>query len=221
MILNKTKLKDICESIMPIIDYFPPYILGRVLYVAYRHIFILKGRRICLLGMPAAGKTRVLRIMQGVNYDEFKDKETPGGGESFSSFECELSDDIRLWVSEGKDINGEDVNIRQYYEDFLNKCDTVLFIFNIYKYLNDKEEEQKTDDRFDYIYKHLSKQIKELAFIGTHLDQFDKSEQRKVIDKFMDKITGREYSDMFKCLMAIDATNAKHVKKEMCEIFKS
>ena len=194
MILNKTKLKDICESIMPIIDYFPPYILGRVLYVAYRHIFILKGRRICLLGMPAAGKTRVLRIMQGVNYDEFKDKETPGGGESFSSFECELSDDIRLWVSEGKDINGEDVNIRQYYEDFLNKCDTVLFIFNIYDYLTKEEYEKKTNDRFDYICTHISKHIKELAFIGTHLDKFDKLEQRKVIDKFMNKVNNREYS---------------------------
>lgn len=219
MILNKAKLKDICESIMPIIDYFPPYILGRVLYVAYRHIFILKGRSICLLGMPVAGKTSILRILQGVDYGEYK--QTPGGGEPFRSFECVLSDDIRLGVSEGIDINGEDVNIRQYYEDLLNKCDTVLFIFNIYKYLNNREYEKNTNDRFDYIYKHISKQIKELAFIGTHLDQFDKSEQRKVIDKFMDRIKWREYSDMFKCLMAIDATNAKHVKKEMCKIFKS
>ena len=218
---NETKLNNILQSVKEIISYTPPYILGKALYVAYRHIFILKGRRICLLGMPDAGKTRVLRIMQGVNYDESKDRMTPGGGESFNSFECELSDDIRLWVSEGTDRNGDEVNIKQYYEDLLEKCETVLFIFNIYKYLNDKEEEQKTNDRFDYIYKHLSKQIKELAFIGTHLDQFDKSEQRKVIDKFMDKIRGREYSDMFKCLMAIDATNAKHVKKEMCKIFKS
>lgn len=221
MIVNKTKLEDIWESIKPIIDYFPPYILGKVLYVAYRHIFVLKGRSICLLGMPAAGKTRILRILQGINYDEYKDKQTPGGGESFRSFECDLSDEIRLWVSEGKDINGDVVNIRQYYEDFLNNCDTVLFVFNIYKYLNDEEEEQKTNDRFDYIYKHISKKIKELAFIGTHLDQFNKFEQRKVIDKFLDRIKGREYSDIFKCLMAIDATNAKHVKKEMCKIFNA
>lgn len=221
MIVNKTILKDILESITPILDYFPPYILGRVLYVAYRHIFVLKGRSICLLGMPAAGKTRILRILQGIEYDELKDKQTPGGGEPFGSFECYLSDDIRLWVSEGKDINGDEVNIRHYYEDFLKNCDTVLFIFNIYKYLNDKEEEQKTNDRFDYIYKHISKQIKELAFIGTRLDQFNKSEQRKVIDKFMDRIKDREYSNMFNCLMAIDATNAKHVKEEMCKIFNS
>ena len=204
------------------ISWFPPFTWFKLLYVVYRRIFVLKGRSICLLGMPAAGKTRILRILQGIDYDEKKDFQTLGGGEEFKSFECRLSDDICLFVSKGKDFNGDEANIKLYYEDLLKNCETVLFIFNIYKYLNDKEEERLTNYRFDYIYTHMSNHIKELAFIGTHLDQFkSKSEQKKVLDMFLNKTKDRPYSNMFNCLMAVDATNAKHVKKEMCKIFNS
>ena len=210
------KVGKIVEKLL---RYTPYYYL----YVVYRRMFVLKGRSICLLGMPDSGKTRILRVLQGKEYNEAIDKQTPGGGEPYESFDCILSDEICLFVKEGRDINGDEVNIKQYYKDFINNCDTVLFVFNIHKFLTNEKECEKTKDRFDHV-KGLIKNttVKELAFIGTHLDLFkDKSEKKKAIDKFLDRIKDRQYSDMFRCLMAIDATNTTNVKREMCKIFKS
>lgn len=212
-------MNKVIKKLVGIFRYTPYYYF----YVAYRRMFVLKGRRICLLGMPEAGKTRILRVLQGKEYDEEMDKQTPAGGELFESFECVLSDEIRLFVKEGRDINGDEVNIKREYEDLVNKCDTVLFVFNIHKFLTNEKEFEMTKDRFDHVNKLIKNTtVKELAFIGTHLDLFKKkSEKKKAIGMFLDKIKDRQYSDMFSCLMAIDATDTKNVKKEMCNIFKS
>ena len=214
---TKKILNTIVEPIKDLL--LTPYSVWQILYVAYSCYFTLKGRKICLLGMPDVGKTRILRILQGKEYDEEKDRQTPGGGEHYDSFVCE---ELGLRVSEGRDINGDEVNIKQYYEGLIKKCYTVIFVFNIYKFLNDKKEESQTKDRFDNIYTLMKDQKKELAFIGTHLDKFEnKDEQRKAISKFLDRVRERQYFDMFKCLMAIDATNTKNAKKEMYKIFKA
>ncbi len=114
------------------------------------------------------------------------------------------------------------INIKQYYEELLNKSDTVFFIFDVCQYLqNNKGYADRTNDRFDFIYDMKSSKIKELVFIGTHLDKIPASRQKKISDEFLKVISNRKYSDMFEHLLFINATETEEIRAKFSEIFKS
>ncbi len=100
-------LKKIFSGIKDVIAV--PANVGTIIIVAYKY-FTIKGRSICILGMPESGKTRILRMLQNEPYDEVKDRQTRGGGEKFESFICYLPNDVEIKVKEGKDLNGDIIN---------------------------------------------------------------------------------------------------------------
>ena len=184
--------------------------------------YLLSGRKVCILGMTGAGKTRILKVLQNQPYNEHRDHQTKGGGEPFERFICKLQNGVELYIRKGIDYNGDDSNIIQFYEDLLSKCEIVFFVFDINKYLHDKTDYAfKVNARINYINRHKGKQIKEMVFLGTHLDEIPSDEERKkASDDFYRRIQGKTYVDVVKKFKVLDATKKKDVEKILCELFK-
>lgn len=153
MILNKNAYYDLLE--------------GGVLWVLIRTIFKrIAGKSIAVLGMQGAGKTHMLANMQGKEY-------IPNptiGKERYEEF-FTSSGWRGMFIKSGQDIGGGSENCELFYESMIKDSDIVFFLFDAYKYLNDKEYQIDAQARLDFI--HRKTKADQVAIFATHRDQFE------------------------------------------------
>ena len=167
MILNEI----ICYAAVQVL----PWILGGVAYFTLLWWICnvldsdpqpVEGKSIAVLGMQEAGKTLMLATLQNKEYNNYS---ATVGEEPYSEFNLKTGEKS-IKIKSGKDIGGG-VEYCHRYEDMINSCDIVFFLFDGYKYLHDKKYEKNAKARLDFI--HRKKGAKQVVVIATHKDKFD------------------------------------------------
>lgn len=182
MILNKNAYYDL--------------LLGGVLWVLIRTIFKrIAGKSIAVLGMQGAGKTHMLANMQGKEYipnptigkERYEEFFTSSGGRG-------------MFIKSGQDIGGGRENCQLFYESMIKDSDIVFFLFDAYKYLNDKGYQEDAQVRLDFI--HRKTKADQVAIFATHRDQFESIKSRLSADEapmyILETVRGKPYSELFK-----------------------
>lgn len=156
-------------------------------------------KKIVVLGMPSAGKTRFLCHLNGDEYveqttaiDEFKyfSIDTPNG---------------KIYVDDGRDIGGSKGYLSRYKE-FVTSADMVFFVFNINDYISDTDYQREVNARLDLIYAFRS-ETQKCCIIGSHLDVYVKNGQNRSSATAFQNVNSIVY-------------DTKNYTKEFRELFK-
>lgn len=152
----------------------------------------LPGKKIAILGMKGAGKTRLLNFLQQKPYDRHHTTE-----EGYSEFTYTKQDGTEIKISEGTDIGGSETYIPQYYKMWLEETDrSIIFVFDLYQYNNNEQYKKETNARFDYINRYFNDENgKGICVLLSHIDQFGKDAE-KAVNKFKEDIEKKEYANL-------------------------
>lgn len=182
----------------------------------------VSGKKLGILGMQESGKTLLLRNMQGKPYSGYAATST----EDYSKFSMTMPSGRRFEVQAGRDIGGDELYIRDYYEQFINDKDITIFVFDVKKYLYNEKYANDVRARLDFIYDKIKKNgnyrpegIPAILFsavltgknhvvIGSHFDQLSKNEQKSALGKLQTSVEGKVYAPLFHYnLCFLDLTN--------------
>lgn len=149
----------------------------------------IRGKTLAILGMQASGKTSFYDQLKGISRTEYRGTNY----EEVDSFTLDLGD-RKVRIKKGLDIGGGEEYIKSYYNDKIKDNDVVLFVFDVSKYLSDKEYLRKCEGRFDYIYRHS--EGKQIYIVGSHLDQCE-GDGNQIIQEVKNITKNKEYSSFF------------------------
>lgn len=186
----------------------------------------ITGKRIEVLGPQNSGKTTFLNFL--------RNKTVTGEAtarERYEPFEYKLSNGKTVTIAGGEDIGGGDT-FREDYVGKIKESDSIIFIFDIHKYLNGHNKKDKTKDqyvrlteaRFKLVYDHFKDNYPgeidphRLVVIGSHRDKL-KAGDNKIKGAFYDCIRKNEYKEMFKNFRICDLTNKDELRKIVDSIF--
>lgn len=180
---------------IPIFIWFVPIIVAVVSFLV--GLFIvgltkLPGKKIAILGMKGAGKTRLLNFLQQKPYVEYGTME-----DAYSEFIYTKQDGSQIKIHKGIDIGGEERHIPEYYKKWLEESDrSIIFVFDLYQYNNDEQYRDNTNARFDYINRYFKgEKDKDICVLSSHIDLFGKDAQ-KAVNKFKEYIEKKEYANL-------------------------
>lgn len=148
-----------------------------------------------ILGMPGSGKTSLLNFLDNNNRTI--------GGQSFDqpyeAFEYSFHDEDRsnVKVASGIDIPGAKESRQQHMMPFLNEKDVVIYIFDIFEYLSDREYEKDTNGDLEFIYSHCRYKSGSLkvCILLSHIDKYGSTRKKaKKLDEFKKKVRGLSYA---------------------------
>ena len=103
----------------------------------------IQGKKLAVLGMKNAGKTRFYRFLQNKEYIEGYDEVTEIS--SIESFTYTCSNGSKIKIQKGYDYGGARDLIKAHYEDLLKDSDIVVFVFDLHRFLNDMEYQKDTN----------------------------------------------------------------------------
>lgn len=156
------------------------------------------GKSLGILGMTGAGKTQLYKTLQRKTY-------TSHQGTSISDYE-EFTfqyGNKTILIKEGRDIGGGEDYIPPYYEEFINEKDIIFFVFDAYRYIDNKSYSKEVKARMEFVWrkmldKYSDDEIKNKLFtIGSHYDKFKESERNNLLGRFQNDVSGKSYSNMF------------------------
>ena len=164
---------------------------------------VLKGDKMAILGMHGAGKTTILRYMQGYTYDStYK----PSGTDPYKSFDWKVGDRT---IEAGVDIGGGKEWVKENYPNLIKDNDIIMFVFNASEFLNSNIYKRDTLARLDFVFEIIKKEKKvddfiknHFALIGTHADLINES-PKSLIQKIQRECQDKSYSKIFKNNFAI------------------
>lgn len=178
-------------------------------YLSKDKMFVKKG--LVILGMQDAGKTTIYDFLQGK-----KRAGVSSNVDDYDEFTYSFDKENAIVIREGKDIGGGEEFIKKHYNKMINdtNIDFCFFVFNSFKYLNDKTYERNVNARFHIIYE---KKIlnKKTAIIGSFMDQFTKQEKSNVYNRISERITHKSYAELLskEYFHLIDLTKEIELKK--------
>ncbi len=190
MILNEI----ICYAAVQVL----PWILGGVAYFTLLWWICnvldsdpqpVEGKSIAVLGMQAAGKTLMLATLQNKDYNQYS---PTVGEEPYREFILKTGEKT-IKIKSGKDIGGG-LEYCLRYEDMINSCDIVFFLFDGYKYLCDKKYKEDAKVRLDFI--HRKKGAKQVVVIATRKDKFNYPD--KAYKDILNTVFMKSYGELFK-----------------------
>ncbi len=132
------------------------------------------GKTIAVLGMKGVGKTLFLA---NISNKDYKDCAATIGSEDYKGFYLSIGGHI-FFIKGGKDIGGGEEYIRDYYEEMIKNSEIVFFLFNAYKYLNEKDYRDQTQARFEFIYRHSQESNTNVIILATFADKFSSVQKR-------------------------------------------
>jgi len=182
----------------------------------------LKGDKMAILGMQEAGKTTILRYMQGYTYDS---SYRSSGYEKYERFDWKVGDRT---IKAGVDIGGGDDWVKSTYPVLIADNDIIMFVFNAYEFLNSNKYKRSTLGRLDFVFENIKEKkggnlddfIKNhFALIGTHADFINES-PKSVIQKIQRDCQDKSYSKIFKNNFAIlDLTSSDEFNNFIKKVF--
>lgn len=152
----------------------------------------IEGQTISVLGMIAAGKTTLLRQLQG------KSVSTSYQGTNVDTYTqfILLVKGKKYLIHGGNDIGGGEAYIKQYYEDMIKASDITFFVFNCYEYLNNDDYAKNVRARLDFINRQAAKDAKKIVTIGSHVDKFEKEKQKMLLSDMQKSVSGKTYEHL-------------------------
>ena len=181
---------------------------------------VLKGDKMAILGMHGAGKTTILRYMQGYTYDStYK----PSGTDPYKSFDWKVGDRT---IEAGVDIGGGKEWVKENYPNLIKDNDIIMFVFNASEFLNSNIYKRDTLARLDFVFEIIKKEKKvddfiknHFALIGTHADLINES-PKSLIQKIQRECQDKSYSKIFKNNFAIlDLTSSDEFNNFIKKVF--
>lgn len=181
----------------------------------------IKGKKLAVLGMKDAGKTRFYRFLQGKEYIEGVDEES--GQNEIESFTYTCSNGSIIKIQKGYDYSGARDYVKTFYEDLLKDSDVVVFVFDLHKFLNDMEYQKETNSIASLINEMNYKKCN-IVKIASHKDEFDLPRQtiNSIFTDFKYAIQGKRYwNAILGCnLFFADMRNKDELKIIADKIFK-
>lgn len=171
---------------------------------------VVKGKTLAVLGMQASGKTQFYRTLQNLEYTGYEATSV----NEYEGFDIKLADRT-IHIKKGKDIGGTEAYIKQYYEKMMNDNEVVVFVFDVYTYLNDGTYSRNTNARFDFINQHRNE--KSIVILGSHLDKFPKKERKAVIGKVQQMNKNKIYAGLFSVNFFVADMRNKDAVQEIAE----
>lgn len=158
----------------------------------------LVGTKISVLGMQMAGKTVLFNLLKTGNVGN------SCGGTSVDYvgwFIYKKPNGEAVFVKDCIDIGGGEENIKAHYESEISKCDTLVFMFNSHKYINDEKYRRDVNARLDLVYNLANGKITDdnIVMVGTHRDLFNDEEKKdgKILNRIKSLIADKPYSNLF------------------------
>ena len=174
----------------------------------------LQGRKIAVLGMKGAGKTRFYKYLQQEDYVEGQTYE-----EKYPQFTYTKADGTKILIREGTDIGGGEEFIPLWYEKLLDESDSIVFVFDLFQYHNDTKYKIQTNARLEFIKHHMNKE-KDILTLLTHIDQF-KKKYKEAVNTFICDIKTKSYADIvLKNYAPVNMTDPKQLRIIEDKIFK-
>jgi GTPase SAR1 family protein len=187
--------------------------LASMLGWRYRKV---KGKRLVVLGMKEAGKTRFYRFLQNKPYVE---EETEV--DNYEEFYYNKNNGETVLIKKGIDIGGSEDYVKPYYERMIAENDILIYCFDISRYLIDTAYMKQVNYRFEFIsrkYKELEKDKYNFVKLATHIDKTPNP--KEAVKKFDSMIEKKEYKTDFKRnLFPVDVTNKQEMQKIVDKIF--
>ncbi len=187
--------------------------LASILGWGYRKV---KGKRLVVLGMKEAGKTRFYRFLQNKPYVE---EETEV--DNYEEFYYKKNNGETVLIKKGIDIGGSEDYVKPYYERMIAENDILIYCFDISRYLIDTAYMKQVNYRFEFIsrkYKELKKDKYNFVKLATHIDKTPNP--KEAVKKFDSMIEKKEYkTDFKKNLFPVDVTNKQELRKIVEKIF--
>ena len=172
-----------------------------------------------VLGMPESGKTTWYDYLLKTNR-----RYTTVDSVEIDGFKISFSDGKSVIVKKGKDIGGNEENIRIYYSKMIENNDIVLFFLNIEKYLGSMAYERDANSRLDFIYfswkekKGDKDPSKTVYLIMTHVDKVSNS--KEAIEKVLNRMRRRSFSAITTQYTAINMINNEQLEELKKIIFR-
>jgi GTPase SAR1 family protein len=192
------------------------YILSSALILFGWFYRKVKGKRLVVLGMKGAGKTRFYRFLQNKPYVE---EETEV--DNYEGVVYKKKNGETVLIKKGKDIGGSEDYVKQYYEKMIAENDILIFCFDISRYLIDTAYMKQVNNRFEFIsrkYKELKKDKYNFVKLATHVDKTPNP--KEALKKFNSMIEKKDYKiDFKKNLYPVDVTNEQELQKVVDKIF--
>lgn len=182
----------------------------------------LKGDTMAILGMQEAGKTTILRYMQGLPFDSTY---VPNGNEPYKKFDWKVGNRT---IKAGIDIGGGDEWVKENYSNLIKENEIIMFVFNAKDFLDSDKSRIKTLARLDFVFEKIKESKDDMddfiknhfALIGTHADLITES-PKSVVRKIQRDYQNKSYSKIFKCNFAIlDLTSSEDFDKFIEKVFK-
>ena len=175
-----------------------------------------EGKTLGVLGMKGSGKTRFLSNLGLFEYKEGIQGTTVEGYEAHSF----SIGDRTIVISQGEDVGG-DVDIRGYYNKWVEEKDITIFIFEGIKYLNDSEYQSQVKARLHFIY-NIAKtkygndsDLKNIVIIISHSDEYKHNspeDKKELLTSILSTISEKDYKKLFeKNTFAADLRDKKEV----------
>lgn len=189
--------------------------LGAVIYGKTKKT---DGYKLGVIGMSFAGKTTFL-LQLGV-IDEFK---LGTAHQEYNDKEILIGERI-IHIDSGEDIGGSELWAKNYYQDWIENKDIIVFIYNGAEYLSNREYQRKTRTRLDFIYNNYKKRsnvdgYKNVVIIASHSDLY-KGGNEELHKRLLEDVQNREYSKLFDCNFFVAKLNDnKSVKTIANKIF--
>ena len=144
-----------------------------------------------VLGDVNAGKTTLIKALQGKNTKKLQEKEQT----SFVAFEFPIRYNGEQRIIKGHDFSGSEKFIESYYEDEIKRCDCLFYICNVNEYLNNGIKREGNNARLHLIDQYLSNRSIPIQIILTYASQVHDRDDARL--KFMESIRSKPYGGRF------------------------
>lgn len=174
-----------------------------------------KGTTLGVFGTPKAGKTTFLNcigVFDTVEYGttlEHYPETTIKIGERY------------IKIAAGCDIGGTHHNMSRFGEEWIEKKDIIVFIFNAEEYLNEDEKKREVRAYLDFIFRHAKKTKKNgknIVILASRRDAFDDKDNPR--DRILEDLAGKDYVSLLETnFIVIDLREKKNVEPLLNKIF--
>lgn len=152
-----------------------------------KKLIIKKG--IFILGPSHAGKSTIYKFLQGTS-----NLATQTTVKEYDEFKYNIDVEKSIIIRKGIDIGGGVEFVDRFYLKMITdkEIDYGFFVFNSFKYINEKEYRRDVNSRLHFIYeKEILK--KKTIIVGSYLDNFSLDERPQVANKIKELTVDKRY----------------------------
>lgn len=180
---------------------------------------VFHSKRVNFMGVKRAGKSQLLETLCCPGIKAGKDSQA----EYYPTFEIDFNVvgvDKKIFIHGGRDFGGELQIFRQQFAKMMRKGDSVIFVVDAEKFLNNVHNQYDGLDyrmsvlqRIDHINRHTPrKNINKFTVILTHADSFaDRSVIVKQFQQIVNSEQLRTIAHWINRYYVVDATNKHEV----------